>query len=300
MSGDRIEILATDLLDEERAVVESLKALARRLDISLGWHYLLDLAWIVSELGKRGLAQSGRRILDAGAGMGLLQWYLAEAGAEVVSVDRSPRTMMQPHLRRRYRVRGLRPQDLPPAGAALSRALRARRSPRAYLEAAVRASRLLLRQLGSLRARGSVVIYHHDLTALPDIADGSVDAVVAVSALEHNASEQLPGVVDELVRTLKPGGVMLATLGAARDADWFHAPSQGWNYTDTSLRRLFHLAPGTPSNYARADELFAALRACSELRNHLAPMYFQSGDNGMPWGKWDPQYQPVAVRKVKQ
>ena len=31
----------------------------------------------------------------------------------------------------------------------------------------------------------------------------------------------------------------------------------------------------------------------------LAAFYARSGDNGMPWGKWDPQYQPVGVCKVK-
>jgi len=42
------------------------------------------------------------------------------------------------------------------------------------------------------------------------------------------------------------------------------------------------------------------LVTCQELRDHLAEFYFLSGDNGMPWGKWDPQYQPVGVCKVKQ
>ena len=41
-----------------------------------------------------------------------------------------------------------------------------------------------------------------------------------------------------------------------------------------------------------------AVRA--ELRDNLASFYFRSGDNGMPWGKWDPQYQPVGVCKVKR
>ena len=27
----------------------------------------------------------------------------------------------------------------------------------------------------------------------------------------------------------------------------------------------------------------------------LADFYFRSGDNGMPWGNWDPQYMPVGV-----
>ena len=37
----------------------------------------------------------------------------------------------------------------------------------------------------------------------------------------------------------------------------------------------------------------------SVVRDNLARFYFQSGDNGMPWGKWDPQYQSVGVRKIK-
>ena len=47
------------------------------------------------------------------------------------------------------------------------------------------------------------------------------------------------------------------------------------------------------------DELLNSLKSSTELREKLAQIYFQSGDNGMPWGKWDPQYQPVGVCKVK-
>jgi SAM-dependent methyltransferase len=296
MSGERIEILSIELLDERRAVVESLKRLARSLGIDLGWHYLLDLAWIVGELAHEGLARPGQRILDAGAGMGLLQWHLAETGNEVLSVDRSERSFMTPlHLRRRYRIRGLDHGDVAPAGAALGRALRSPPS----LRSCQQALRMLLRPGALSHAPGRVIVYQKDLGSLPAVADSSVDAVVSVSSLEHNTPEQLPAIVGELMRTLKPGGVLLATLGAARAGDWYHAPSQGWNYTDGSLRRLFQLPPNTPSNYADFDQLFSALQSCAELRDGLAPSYFESGDNGMPWGKWAPEYLTVGVRKVK-
>jgi hypothetical protein len=98
---------------------------------------------------------------------------------------------------------------------------------------------------------------------------------------------------------LKPGGKLLATLGAARDEDWFHQPSQGWCYTRQTLAQLFRLPADTRSNYDHFDQVFTDLKNCSELRDNLAPLYFQSGDNGMPWGKWDPQYPPVGVCKVK-
>jgi SAM-dependent methyltransferase len=146
---------------------------------------------------------------------------------------------------------------------------------------------------------GEVVVYNQDLLDLQDIPDESLDAVVAVSALEHNTPENLRLVVAELTRVLKPGGLLLATLGAGRDEDWFHQPSRGWNYTADSLKRLFDLSPAAADNFAEYDDLFFALRGCAELRDNLADFYKQSGDNGMPWGKWDPQYQPVGVCKVK-
>ncbi len=104
----------------------------------------------------------------------------------------------------------------------------------------------------------------------------------------------------ELMRVLKPGGVLLATLTAGRDQDWWHSASSGWCYTDTSLRRLFKLPPEAPSNYAQYDELFARLKDCAELRDNLARFYYQSADKGMPKGVWNPEYQPVGVCKIKR
>jgi hypothetical protein len=123
---------------------------------------------------------------------------------------------------------------------------------------------------------------------------------VAVSALEHNPPESLPIVVAELMRVLKPGSKLLATLGASRDKDWLHVPSQGWCFTEASLRRLFDLSSDVSSNYDDYDVLLAALRDCVELRSGLASFYYHSGENGMPWGQWDPQYQAVGVCKVKR
>jgi len=278
MTQEKIEILSVELLDRHRAEVEALKRLARSLGLDFGWHYLLDLTWILENLGPA----RGGRVLDAGAGTGVLQWYLAQEGAEVISVDRGDRRDLPLRFRRRFRVVGLRPQDLAPAripGLTRRRDLAALLDPR--------------------RAPGRVVFYHQDLKTLADIPDASLDAVVAVSALEHNDPQDLPRVVEELMRVLKPGGRLAATLCAARDEDWYHAPSAGWCYTGESLRAHFGLPAGAPNNYDQYDRLFSALKDCAELRDNLAKFYSRSGDNGMPWGKWDPQYQPVGVLKIK-
>ncbi|KAF0109286.1 MAG: type 11 methyltransferase [Anaerolineaceae bacterium] len=293
--NDKIEILSVELLTKHRERVAELTRLSERLPIQLGWHYLLDLAWMLENLGNpRGLV-----ILDAGAGLGVMQWHLLEQkAAKVISVDRVDRSELRLGIRARYRVTGMRPADLK-SGAAIVRKNVAAAAGAGKISAALRGLGGLFLSALPKAFPGKLVFYHHDLAFMPDIPDNSLDAAVAVSALEHNASEELPGVVSEIMRKLKPGGRLLATLGAAKEKDWFHEPSRGWNYTDATLRRLFSLAPGAPSNYDRFDALFASLKDCAELRDNLAPFYSKSGDNGMPWGKWDPQYQPVGVCKTK-
>jgi SAM-dependent methyltransferase len=296
---EKIEILSVELLDRQRPMVEDLKRFARSLGLEFGWHYLLDLTWILSQLG----AIRGKSIMDAGAGTGILQWYLAGRGAEVISVDRSSRAELPIGFRGHYRVRGLREIDLRSSWTLLFKNF-SRQADRPFYRRW--ASRLYHfgRDLINIARRpqgpGSVLIYNQDLSDLADIPDNSLDAVVSVSALEHNTPQGLEKVVVEIMRKLKPNGVLLATLTAGRDQDMWHAPSSGMCYTDLSLRRVFGLEPDAPSNYAHYDELFAALVNCAELRENLASFYFKSDKNGMPWGKWDPQYQPVGVCKIKQ
>ncbi len=93
---------------------------------------------------------------------------------------------------------------------------------------------------------------------------------------------------------------VVATLGAAKDKDWFHEASKGWCYTESSLRDIFDLSPDCTSNYDKHDQLFEVLVKCDLLRDNLADFYFKSGNNGMPWGVWDPRYQPVGIVKSKK
>ncbi|HSF82379.1 MAG TPA: class I SAM-dependent methyltransferase [Anaerolineales bacterium] len=289
---EKIEILPVDLLEQHRPLVNDLKKLARSLGQEFGWHYLLDLTWIIHQLGD----VQGKRILDAGAGTGVIQWYLADQGAEVLSVDRMSRANLPLRFRNHFRVSGLRPSDLDPYSQVVRQNFKRQGNSWRKLSAQAK-------ELGALtdrrRSPGKVLIYNQDLRSLPAISTDSVDAVVAVSALEHNHPNDLGNVIQELLRVLKPGGIFLATLGAAREQDWLHSPSQGWCYTDTSLRRLFNLPADIASNYDQFAELFEALRNCAELRDNLAKFYFRSGDNGMPWGIWDPKYPTVGVCKLK-
>lgn len=295
---ERIEILSTDTLHTRQRLVEEFRELAERLGLGLGWHYLLDFAWAASKIE---LARP-ITVMDAGAALGLMQWWLAERGATVISVDRTNRAALPQKFRNRYHVIGMRSEDLSKESAALSiRGFLPSRYPRRWkmYPAKLRATLDAVSARRQRDQKGIVRICSQDLRAMPDIESDSVDAVVSISALEHNPPEELKACVSELMRVLKPGGALVATLAASRDKDWYHEPSRGWCYTEESLRDLFDLSPACPSNYDRYDELFAALRECAELRDNLADFYFRSGDNGMPWGVWDPKYHPVGVVKVK-
>jgi SAM-dependent methyltransferase len=234
--------------------------------------------------------------MDAGAGTGVLQWYLADGGADVISVDRLSRSHLALRFRNRFKVHGLRPADLASAGKVFRSNFRGGTS---FSNIITRQTRDLIGSASIRRSPGQVTIYNQDLKNLVDIPDNSIDAVVAVSALEHNQPEGLGQVVSELLRVLKPGAPLLATLTAGHPEDWWHEPSSGWCYTDDSLRRLFQLDPDTPSNYDRFEELLTEIVNCAELRDGLARFYFQTGNNGMPWGRWEPQYSPVGVCKIK-
>jgi ubiquinone/menaquinone biosynthesis C-methylase UbiE len=292
---DRIELLSVSLLDSERDRINELKALAQRLKLEFGWHYLLDISWIVSLVDQ----MSNRKIIDAGAGTGVIQWYLAENGAEVISVDRESRKNLALKFRRRFIIEGLRPEDLNSDSAVSGSAGKSLKSVAADWVDHFRMS-LGNSSSGKYSVPGKILIYNQDLTNLLDIDDESIDTVVAVSSLEHNSPKGLEGVVAELMRVLKPGGELIATLGTSRDEDWFHEPSQGWCYSEDTLRRIFQISSDTQSNFAEYDSLMEQLIDNKELKDNLASFYFKSGDNGMPWGEWNPEYQAVGVCKTKK
>jgi ubiquinone/menaquinone biosynthesis C-methylase UbiE len=290
----RIELLSVGLLREFADRARYFRGLSRRLLVTPGWHYLLDWIWIDQQLKRR----HGTTVLDAGAGLGMMQWHLAKCGAHVLSVDRSDRIWVPLHFRYWYRARRAESSESPatpglPLGAGHGKSLRdwALAVGRGLVGSAL--------HLGAARAEGEVELLTNDLRSLSGIASESVDLVVAISSLEHNTPEDAKVVLEELWRVIKPGGIILATMSAAKDRDWFHAPSAGWCYTDATLRELFRVPATTHSNFAEFDTLMGALRDCAELRKGLPRAYYRSGDNGMPWGVWDPKYLPVGIRTSK-
>jgi ubiquinone/menaquinone biosynthesis C-methylase UbiE len=277
--------------------------LRKRLGLELGWHYILDITWILDQMD----LPRGAAIIDAGAGSGILQFALAERGHNVISVDFSDRSKPF-YATMAFRIKDMGGERFSHEYIEHLETLGTRNTgPVARITAVLK--RLKVEQmllpflwagrLMRLRRPGTVTYYRADMSRMDEIEDSTVDAVVSVSAIEHMEKEKIAMAVKEFERILKPGGIMAVTTSAARDEDWFHEPSKGWCFTEKTLRENFDLNSNLPSNYERYDELFEKLRNCDRLRENLSDFYFESGNNGMPWGVWDPKYQPAGVVKVK-
>jgi ubiquinone/menaquinone biosynthesis C-methylase UbiE len=293
---DKLELISVDILEEERVLSSELKYLNYSLGFASGWHYLLDWIWTIRHL----TAIEEKKILDAGAGIGLLQWYLALHNAEVLSVDRSDRKIIPFHLLQHFNIVPYTPNDkfltLREFFLPSLRELPLGRWLKALLRGALGAARTRLWK----RAPGRVWFYRKDLRALLDIPDDSVDYIVSISALEHNSPDELRSAVHELERILKPGGAMIVTVSAARDVDWYFKPAAGWCYTEKTLREIFRLSDASASNYDQYNDLLEKLERSKELRSNMTWYYYYSPHSGMPWGIWRPRYQPVGIVKIKK
>jgi ubiquinone/menaquinone biosynthesis C-methylase UbiE len=265
---DIIQILPVSLIEEQQDLVSEMYGLMKDLNLGMGWHYPLDLSWAASKLKQI----KPKYVLDAGSGNGLMQFWLSRNRINVIAADIIDRTNW-PERRFSYApIKGLRPED----------AIKTDQKPTFPPE------------------YGQISLYHQDLSNLALVEDNSQDAVVSISALEHNEPEKLKTVQRELMRVLKPGGALIATLGATGEKDWFHEPSKGWCFTESTLRDLFEMPAEAKSNYDSFEKLFQELKDCQFLQDNLDPYYLKTENCGLPWGKWDLEYSVVGIVKIKK
>jgi SAM-dependent methyltransferase len=286
---DPREQLASPLLPR----VEAFLRAAHRT--ALGWHYLTDIVWIARQVSTW---PQGIHLLDAGGGTGALQLLLAEMGFDITNVDLNAGQPSR-FLRGRY---GVELERLPShTETSYNRSLLLRR--RSLASIAGRNQLLVAfvnwqidrwrRRYGMGPGPGRIRWVQGNLAAMPEIADGRFDGIVSLSAVEHIPVADLPRAIAEMRRVVRPGNLWAVTTSATDRAEtWFHEPSQGLCFALEDLVARFGA-----ENVSRLDpaDALAAYRDCRYLEQRLAPFYRASGENGMPWGIWDPTYIPVGI-----
>jgi SAM-dependent methyltransferase len=309
---DKIELLSEELIDKRPHVALDVMAMSARLQKPLGWHYLLDLIWVLSELD----LMPGATILEEGAGLGVLQFVLAERGYKVISADMAVREP-KPAVRGMFDIRFMgtegrieHPYLAHQGGAEKPRhAAMSKTAWQSFLNSRVRD--VPTRLLGRLKKKETVkpnqgldadrlpeiIFYRTNIRSMPEMAPASVDAVVSISALEHNEPQVVKQIQQEAMRIVRPGGVILHTVSAVLNpGETFHEESHSWLLDKEGLKAAY-LLEDPWSNYDRFDGIAAEIRNPRYLKRYLSHSYFQSGRNGMPWGIWQPEYLPVGIRK---
>lgn len=303
---DCIELLSESLIDQHPDLALEVLAASSKLGLSLGWHYVLDLVWLLRELD----LPRGATVLDAGAGWGLAQFLFADRGLRVISVDMSAR-QARGELQHLYNFERLG------SGATIHHRYLERAQPNLKtsfdLALATPLGQLpgkVLNRLGWSRATAapatvarpgnpSITLYQAALEAMDAIASGSIDAVISVSALEHNPPAALAPIVAELERVARPGAPLLLTLSASRANGEFHAASHSYLLNEAGL--IEHYGLEAPcSNFDQFDAIDTALRTPRYLDRWLSHTYDDRTDNGMPGRVWAPAYLPVAIRKTRR
>lgn len=304
--NERVSPLTYELIDPDEQIgsldfrfVERFLQATRRTE--LGWHYLTDIAWIY---GKVKNWPRSWRVLDAGGGGGALQFLLAELGFNVTNVDLLfPADPPRP-VAKRYRFTFKRLPNFQESAYmghlrsfAQHRRLPFRRWYRRLRAATYNARHDRWRREAGLlkQSIGSIEWIVGNLCDLSEIPSGSFDAVVSLSSLEHIPLKQLHSALTEIARVLKPQASWAVTTSATELPEtWLHEPSQGWCYSIADLESRFGAVRSREQHPCR---LLAQYRSCDCLRERLARFYRKSGNNGMPWGIWDPKYIPVGLSR---
>lgn len=270
----------------------------------LGWHYITDIVWMYQRF--KGWDRNFR-ILDAGGGGGPIQFLLAEMGFNVTNVDLHLPPVPASYRHRYRTTRSLLASFVPtkyndflenfPAIRLRNRLIEwIRRTSFFQNLKANRYARLhdKWRANSGLAVKtGEIHWVVGNLCNMPEIANGTFDAVVSLSAWEHIPIALLNSALKEIRRVLKPEARWAVTTSATETADTkYHEPSLSQCFSEEDLKQFFGASP------ASSETSLAILKKyqnCTYLQQHLAAFYKNSGKNGMPWGKWDPQYIPVGL-----
>jgi len=272
----------------------------------IGWHYFIDLAWIYSKAKDW---PTTYRILDAGGGSGPTQFLLSELGFNVTNLDLF---LSEPpsHIKKRYRIESVAYDSYQSteyvahlvSQSTRSNGLRKLKSlivdSRFYQYASEQRYDWIHKQWrknnGIVNEVGGLDWRLANLCNVPEISSNYFDAVVSLSALEHIPINLMSQAWAEIKRICKADAKFAITTSATeRRATWFHEPSKGNCFSEYDLNAIFDARVDESS--LPANEMIERYRSCSFLRANVASFYRKSSENGMPWGKWDPKYFPVAL-----
>lgn len=277
--SEELFLFSEEIIDRRPDLALEVLGFSSKFNLHLGWHYLLDLIWILERLPLTPPA----RILDAGGGNGLLQFILASYGHQVVSADAFFRTPPAT-VDKLFNIKKSGSQEAIKTAYAIY-----------HKQTGKKADELLPHRVAI--SPGEVEYHCCDLENLEHLETDEFDAVVSVSALEHNPPEKLPPIMAELHRVTKPGAPMLITISVDNPAR-FDKASHSWLLDQAGVAEAYGLSAAYSTNFLEIKSVRETLENSKYMRRWLAASYYKSGKNGMPWGRWAPTYLPAGIALI--
>lgn len=313
---EALEVLSPQLLTQYEEKLPLIDHWVSVFNWSNGWHYDLDILWILAQIEARGL-KKGATILDAGAGLGVAQFILASLGYNIISLDFTYRNIPKfsesifkiqldqdrfdegTHSYMEFMNYGLKKN---PIGnyfnfqkiySALKNPAKVQYILNKKFRNYFNLSYFLERQKDH-KDFGNITFLRGSFNKIP-LPENSVDMLISISAFEHNTYDDMPASVKEFERVIKKDGLMLVTTSLAKEKDWFFEPSKGWNFTSETLQKWFDVKESKPIDFNSA---LNEIRQSKYLEKRISPFYRFNGDNGLPFAKLsEAQYVPCGIAK---
>ena len=314
---EKIELLDISLLDDEiklREIDHWLKV----LNWNNGWHYDLDIVWTLRNLERLNIPP-GATIIDAGAGLGVTQFILAARGYNVISLDFGERKIPK-YTEGIFNIECIDKDLGDYAHEYMEFMTFGQRKNKEDVKALMfklrnyikQPSKIMYRIGLSLRSMynphyiselrrdhagyGKITFLRGTFNDMP-IEDNMADALISISAFEHNTFEDMPDSVVEFSRVIKPEAHMMVTTSAAREKDWYHEPSKGWNFTKQILSKWFGVTDNISYDY---DLTLKHIKSCKKLEHRISEYYKHTTESGLPYGDLTKaSYIPVGIIKKK-
>lgn len=327
MMQDKIELLDVGFLEDKKKLRE-IDHWLKVFNWPNGWHYDLDIIWALKNIEDLCLPR-GATIIDAGAGLGITQFILASRGYNVISLDFTKRQI--PRFAKGiftiecvdtdlgdYQHEYMSFMTYGQSKAGNSGSVKRNKLNRlrkifypklfyrnisciVYIFANYIHNRFNLFYLSEkIRDHsqfGKIIYLRGTFNSIP-LDDNVADALVSISAFEHNTYEDMPGSILEFKRILKPGAPMCITTGASENKDWYFKPPKAWNFSQKTLSTWFDIPNDKISfNYR---EVFERIKNSKILNKRMSLFYKVTGDNALPYGNLkEMKYVPVGILKIK-
>ncbi|EKD87631.1 MAG: hypothetical protein ACD_35C00310G0005 [uncultured bacterium] len=297
-----IELLSCDAIRDNGNILADIVLLQKGLYKEIGWHYYVDLIWIVNRLRENEI-YPGSTILDAGAGNGLLQYLLSLYGYNVISIDFSPRKisllakLVFPFEIMQSSVEFESPyiNHIRESGNLRNKFLKLWSLIRSGNLGIFAYARLFIKVRTGKDKPGRIIFHQSDMQNIKSIDDSTIDAVVSVSAIEHMEIGSVKLALNEFRRVLKTNQPIILTTSASKSDDWFHQPSAGWCFSYETLAEVFRLAEKTVNEFSDYDEMLYEYKHNSFILKHLASIYKVKNEPGKQPETWEPSYLPVGI-----